>query len=123
MTETRPVLVLDCADPDALSAFWAAALGYRLHGSDGHYAVLLPSDGEGFELVLQRVPEPKTAKNRMHLDLRVADLDAEVDRLRALGARTVGPGVFEEDGYRWTVLEDPQGNEFCVCVEPSRTVP
>ena len=68
-------LVLDCADPEALAEFWAPALGYTNVGSAGSYVMLLPGDGDGPQLLLQRVAEAKAAKNRMHLDIHVADIE------------------------------------------------
>jgi predicted enzyme related to lactoylglutathione lyase len=65
---------------------------------------------------LQRVPEGKQGKNRMHLDIETADVDGEVERLLALGAtRAPTDSEHEEHGMRWVVLADPEGNEFCVC--------
>jgi len=113
----RLVFVLDCADPDRLAEFWAAALGYQRGGLHEPYVVLKPQDGDAPELLLQRVPEPKVAKNRMHLDMRIVDLGAEVARLEGLGARRLGDEI-EEDGFRWFVMADPEGNEFCLCQEP-----
>jgi predicted enzyme related to lactoylglutathione lyase len=109
--------VLDCADPDALAGFWAAALGFERHGSGGPYVSLRrPGTGQP-ELLLQQVPEAKRGKNRMHPDLRVADSEAEVARLRELGA-TVLRGPLDDDGHWTTVMADPEGNEFCVIVSP-----
>jgi len=62
--------------------------------------------------LLAKVPEPKTAKNRMHVDLAAADREAEVARLVELGAKRVTD--MDEWGYQWTVMQDPEGNEFCV---------
>jgi predicted enzyme related to lactoylglutathione lyase len=118
---TKLGLVLDCADPDALAAFWAPALGYRIVGGAGAYVLLLPPaddtgpDAGAPQLLLQRVPEPKAAKNRMHLDIHVADIDAEAERLTALGAIRVSSSALEEHGTRWHLLVDPEGNELCVC--------
>jgi predicted enzyme related to lactoylglutathione lyase len=66
-------------------------------------------------VLLQRVPEPKQAKNRMHLDLWVPDIEAEARRLVALGARRQSAKPVEELGSRWIVMADPEGNEFCLC--------
>jgi predicted enzyme related to lactoylglutathione lyase len=118
MTETaaRFGLVLDCADPVALAGFWSAALGYSYVGALGSYAMLTPPDPRGPKLLLQRVPEGKQGKNRMHLDIETPDIDAEVERLLALGAtRAPTDEEHEEHGMRWVVLADPEGNEFCVC--------
>jgi predicted enzyme related to lactoylglutathione lyase len=109
-------VALDCADLAVTEAFWTAALGYERRGSDAQYVALRPPDGElGPPLLLQQVAEPKTAKNRMHLDLVVADVEAEVARLVALGARRLRDEPFAELGHRWVVLADPEGNELCVC--------
>jgi catechol 2,3-dioxygenase-like lactoylglutathione lyase family enzyme len=118
--DTVLVVVLDCADLDRSASFWCAALGYvgPPAGSPGPYRKLLPADGDGVELLLQQVPEPKTGKNRMHLDLRVPDLEDEVARLVGLGARHTTGIPVEEDGWTWYVLADPDGNEFCVLRPP-----
>jgi len=110
-------LVLDCHDPDALARFWSQALGYDLIGSAGSYVLLLPHGAEatGPQLLLQRVPEPKQTKNRMHFDIHVADIEAEASRLVELGAERVQPEQLSEHGTTWVLLRDPEGNEFCVC--------
>jgi predicted enzyme related to lactoylglutathione lyase len=108
-------LVLDCADPEALAGFWAPALGYANVGSAGSYVMLLPEDGRGPQLLLQGVEEPKAAKNRMHFDIHVSDIEAEAARLVALGARRVQSESMEEHGTHWVLMADPEGNEFCVC--------
>jgi catechol 2,3-dioxygenase-like lactoylglutathione lyase family enzyme len=114
----RIEITLDCVDLDATAAFWTAALGYRREDTvEGRFVSLT---GDGPNLSLQRVPEPKTGKNRMHLDLLVDDVDLQVARLHALGASSVPPGLREEFGQRWAVLADPEGNEFCVAQNPDR---
>jgi predicted enzyme related to lactoylglutathione lyase len=113
-------VVLDCADLARTGAFWCDALGYVAEPlSRGRYPRLVPASGNGVELLLQRVPEPKAHKNRMHLDLRVPDLEAEVARLVCLGAQRITEGPIEEDGWAWHVLADPDGNEFCVLRPPA----
>ncbi|XVV08885.1 VOC family protein [Actinoplanes sp. CA-131856] len=113
------VVVLDCSDLERSGAFWCGVLGYRAEpSSSGRYRQLRPADGPGVELLLQRVPEPKIAKNRLHLDLRVPDLAAETQRVTALGARRVTDEPIVEDGWSWHVLADPDGNEFCVLQPP-----
>jgi predicted enzyme related to lactoylglutathione lyase len=113
-------VVLDCRDLERSATFWCGVLGYRAEpSSPGRYRQLLPADGNGVELLLQRVPEPKTTKNRVHLDLRVPDLDAETARLVALGARQVSADPVVEHGWIWHVLADPDGNEFCVLQPPA----
>ena len=108
----RMGLVLDCGDPEALAEFWAAALGYTSVGSAGSYVMLLPAEGDGPQLLLQKVPEPKAGKNRMHFDVL-----GDTSSLLAAGAtlRRARDGDTEPDGaIEWDVLADPEGNEFCV---------
>ena len=118
MTDTGPTigLVLDCQDPALLAEFWAAALDYVSLGEAGAYVVLLPNGRPGPKVLLQQVPEPKTAKNRMHLDIDAVDIEAEASRLQALGARRVVDDQIHEHGTNWILMTDPEGNEFCVCV-------
>lgn len=108
-------LVLDCADAERLAAFWAPALGYASLGAAGAYVVLVPEGKSGPKLLLQRVPEPKTVKNRMHLDIETTDVEAEAARLQALGARRLRADLVREHGTSWVVMADPEGNKFCVC--------
>jgi len=120
-TDTALAVVLDCADLARAADFWCAALGYVVlpkEAGSGPYHVLLPADGDGIELLLQQVPDAKAGKNRMHFDLRVLDLDAEVARLLALGARQVTNEPLANNGWVWHVLRDPDGNEFCVLRPP-----
>ena len=108
-------LVLDCVDPDRLAVFWAAALDYVNVGSAGAYVALYPRSGGGPKLLLQRVEDLKSGKNRMHVDIDAADIDAEGARLERLGATRTGDTTTLEHGTRWIVMADPEGNEFCVC--------
>jgi len=108
-------LVLDCADPDALARFWSAAIGYTTLGAAGNYVVLVDGTGHQPKLLLQRVDEPKSGKNRMHFDIETPNVDDEVARLEGLGAQRVSDAAIEEHGTRWVVMQDPEGNEFCVC--------
>ncbi|MHB1597989.1 MAG: VOC family protein [Acidimicrobiales bacterium] len=108
---------IDCSDPVGLAPFWAAALGYEVGDldSDGTYLDLVPP-GAGMPVVyLQRVAEPKVAKNRAHLDLFFADPEAAVERLAGLGATRVGVPRTGSEGGWWQVMLDPEGNELCVC--------
>lgn len=105
-------LVLDCADPGRLAEFWAPALGYLDLGLIGSYALLLPDGRPGPKLLLQQVPEPKTTKNRMHLDIETRDIETEAARLEALGARRVRADQIHEHGTSWILMTDPEGNEF-----------
>jgi len=108
-------LVLDCRDPEALAPFWAAALDYVSLGSVGNYVVLVPDARPGPKLLLQRVGDEKTGKNRMHMDIEVSDIESLASRLEQLGGRRISDGVEAGHGSRWIVMDDPEGNEFCVC--------
>jgi predicted enzyme related to lactoylglutathione lyase len=110
-------IVLDCADPERLAGFWAGALRYRAGPYQPPYIIMGPEADDGPKFVLQRVPEPKQVKNRMHLDLWVPDIEAEARRLRELGAQRQSAEPIEEVGSRWIVMADPEGNEFCLCQE------
>jgi hypothetical protein len=107
-------LVLDCKEPKTLAKFWREALDYRDYYTDTNLAVLVPKVGIASPLLLQRVPEPKAGKNRMHVDIVVDDIEAEVHRLQALGARRVDEDVQSFGGTRWVRMSDPEQNEFCV---------
>jgi predicted enzyme related to lactoylglutathione lyase len=108
----RLELTLDCSDLHRMATFWEAALSLTVEGRfEGRYVSLA---GQGIVLTLQRVDEPKTVKNRMHLDLLVDEVDSEVRRLEGLGAHRLTPTAHREFGQTWFVLADPEGNEFCV---------
>jgi catechol 2,3-dioxygenase-like lactoylglutathione lyase family enzyme len=111
-------LCIDSADPRRTASFWQAALGWRRTFESDDEVVLEPPEGspeDGIvpDLLFLKVPEAKVVKNRLHLDLRPVDLDAEVGRLEALGARRVSVGQGE---VSWVVMADPDGNEFDVLV-------
>jgi hypothetical protein len=105
-------VIVDCADLDLVATFWAATLGYQYRGHDGRWAEVVHPLGVPPSLHFQKVPEPKVVKNRVHLDVQADDREAEVRRLTELGARALR--TVEEDGDTWTVMADPEGNEFCV---------
>jgi predicted enzyme related to lactoylglutathione lyase len=107
-------LVLDCADPDKLAEFWSAAIGYTTLGGAGSYVLLVDETTQQPKLLLQRVDEPKSGKNRMHFDIETPDVNAEVARLERIGAQRV-EDPRTEHGTTWVVMNDPEGNEFCVC--------
>ena len=138
---TTPFQVaIDAADPHVLNRFWSAAMGYEMEDHhdvvkqlldagqvtpdetielDGRLAfkeAAASRDPEGVapRLLFQTVPEPKTVKNRVHLDLHVGDerREAEVERLMGLGASRLWDG--EQGPNRWVTMADPEGNEFCV---------
>jgi catechol 2,3-dioxygenase-like lactoylglutathione lyase family enzyme len=137
-------VTFDCADPAAQAAFWAEVLGYVVQppppGFDSwdraldawgvppeqrnDRSALVDPDGGGPRVFLQKVPEGKTAKNRQHLDVRAAPglegdermaaLEAEAERLVGLGATRVRRYVPEQAGSGHIVMQDPEGNEFCL---------
>jgi predicted enzyme related to lactoylglutathione lyase len=113
--KARVDLVLDCAHPAKLVAFWRDALGYREYFTDTSFAVLVPQEGTGSPLVLQGVPEPKASKNRMHLDIVVDDIEPEIARLVALGATRIDESAQSFGDTLWVRMQDPEQNEFCVC--------
>ena len=109
-------LCVDAADPRSIASFWESALGWRRTWDDAEQVCLepppgSPEDGVAPDLIFLKVPEHKTVKNRLHLDLRPADQAAEVDRLEALGARRVSIG---QGDVSWVTMADPEGNEFDV---------
>ena len=117
MTDDGPVvgLAIDAVDSAALARFWAQAIDYVEVGAKGDYVMLVPNGRDGPRLLIQQVPEPKTAKNRMHLDIDAADIEREAARLEALGATRIRPEPVREYETTWIVMADPEGNEFCVC--------
>lgn len=106
-------ITVDCADTERVATFWAAALDRPLEpgGTEWMHAVG-GVDGPRPRWLFLKVPEPRTAKNRMHLDLESDDREAEVERLVGIGATRIDD--HDEYGVRWTVLHDPEGNVFCV---------
>ena len=116
-------IAVDCSDPAALAEFWASALEYQIRraADDGERVWLFDPEGKGPSLLFHRVPEGKTVKNRLHLDVYVTwdlpaeeakpILDAEAERLCAMGATRLQ--TFEDDDY-FVVMSDPEGNEFCI---------
>ncbi|GAA3346381.1 VOC family protein [Amorphoplanes nipponensis] len=114
--DTGPIasVVVDCADPHAMARFWGAATDWTLHKVTDDSAVLRSARGVGPYLQFLRTPDRKTGWNRVHLDVRPYpgdDPEAEVARLRALGATVIDLGGSD---VAWTVLADPEGNEFCL---------
>jgi catechol 2,3-dioxygenase-like lactoylglutathione lyase family enzyme len=105
-------VTFDCRDPRPLAEFWSQALGYRVQDVSELFASLTPPAEGQPNLLFITVPEGRVAKNRVHLDLRTEDREAEIERLIALGA-TRGE-THDEYGVKWTVLQDPEGNELCV---------
>lgn len=110
-------LCVDTTDPARLAGFWESALGWRrTHQADDEIVLEPPAgspeDGVVPDLLFSRAPDDKAGKNRLHLDLRPRDQDAEVARLETLGARRADVG--QGPDVSWVVMADPDGNEFCV---------
>jgi catechol 2,3-dioxygenase-like lactoylglutathione lyase family enzyme len=108
--------VINCADIEAMTDFWSAALDLVPNhcDPDDDFRVLR---GERVNLSLQVAASPVSARDQMHLDLYSDDLDDQVERLQALGAQWVRRQDDPDDTY--VVLRDPEGNEFCVCFVPA----
>jgi predicted enzyme related to lactoylglutathione lyase len=112
MTLSVEMVTFDCADPAPVADWWATQLGGKTRElMPGEFIVV--TRPEGPHLGFQKVPDPTPGKNRLHLDFRAADIDAEVARLVAAGATETGRHAVG-DAIRWVVLEDPAGNVFCV---------
>jgi predicted enzyme related to lactoylglutathione lyase len=115
MAMTARMVTLDCADPDGLASWWAAALDGTVQSVyPGWFAIV---SAQPISLGFQKVPEDKVGKNRVHVDFSVDDRDAAVRRLAESGATMVGEHSVPT-GFTWTVMRDPAGNEFCVATEP-----
>src|SRR5580765_5198243 len=104
-------VIIDARDPVALGNWWRAALDWVVVNDDPDEFEIRPAADRLPGLLFALVPEPKQVKNRLHLDFRPDDRDAEVERLLGLGAARGDVGQGEQS---WIVLVDPEGNEFCV---------
>jgi len=102
---------IDARDPAALGRWWQEALGWVVVNDDPEEFEIRPAADRFPGLLVGAVPEPKTIKNRLHLDFRPDDRDREVERLLALGATRVDVG---QRDVSWVVLADPEGTEFCI---------
>jgi predicted enzyme related to lactoylglutathione lyase len=108
-------LVIDTVDPEAIAPFWCALLGVQERGwFADDYLMLTTGDGAAPPVAFQRVPEAKAGKNRLHVDLEVDDLDQAFERIVALGGSAASDIRELPGGYRWRVMSDPEGNEFCI---------
>ncbi|EXU70071.1 VOC family protein [Streptomyces sp. DSM 41524] len=112
-------LILDCADPERLAAFWSEVLGYVEIGREDDGGIEIGPPGVGFgglqpTLILSPSSDPRPAKLRLHIDVNATDRDqdAELERLLALGAKPADVGQTGTED--WYVLADPEGNEFCL---------
>ncbi|MDH2414965.1 VOC family protein [Nocardioides sp. CER19] len=118
MTVSITDITFDAGDARALATFWANLLGWQVFYDDDPVVLVAPhypTLGKTTMLFIP-VPEGKTAKNRVHLDLTPTDMtrDEQVEQAIALGATVVGDHREEEDGGGWVTLADPEGNEFCI---------
>jgi predicted enzyme related to lactoylglutathione lyase len=114
-------LAIDTVDPQSLAPFWCGLLGVEVDTviGDGDFLILTPTD-EGLTVGFQRVPESKSGKNRVHLDLVVEDLDVGTAEVERLGGKWLEPGTTRElEGFRWRCMSDPEGNEFDLDVLPN----
>jgi len=108
---------IDCMDPLSLAAFWSEVLGVEIGRSledPVQYLSLAPASPEGPLVTFQRVPEVKSVKNRLHLDVTVDDVESATVRIENLGGGRLSIEDFSEDGFSWRVMVDPEGNEFCL---------
>lgn len=121
MTSTIRAVTVDCDNAQTLAAFWAGVLGVAPDPDEQGTGPFFQSIGRaasntsGPVMMFIKVPESKSVKNRMHLDLSTDDREAEVARLVELGATVVHQK--DEWGISWTTLADPEGNEFCVAAD------
>ena len=119
MSSRIAVLVIDALQPRVVADFWCDVLGWQVGDEDDTIVSIAPGDRLWPTIDVVKVPEKKTVKNRLHLDLRADGVDTtdELERLLALGARRTDVGQGAD--VTWVVLSDPEGNEFCLL---SRTV-
>ncbi len=110
---------VDCHDPVALAGFWCQVLGVEVeavYGDPPQYvnigAQRPAPDPRG--IAFQRVPEPKSVKNRLHFDIEVDDVESATERVVAIGGRRAPIEDVSEYGFHWRVMSDPEGNEFCL---------
>ncbi len=112
-------IALDVNDPATMITFWSAVLGYqvedegRFDGPDRTYWSLVDPADRGPRLVIQRVPEPVTAKTRVHIDVHVPDIESATEAAVAWGATRIDAEPIAEVGAAWVRLTDPEGNVFC----------
>jgi hypothetical protein len=119
MTLRLGEIVIDCADHEVVVPFWLAALGdYERHEVNDQYVAIAPIERSTDRppILFQKVPEAKTVKNRVHMDLRGPSMAEEVERLTALGATFVAERSLGGD-VTWSVMADPEGNEFCIATD------
>lgn len=109
----RPTnITLDCDSPEQVAAFWSEALESPIAEGASPYFASIHHDASELNFFFIKVPEGKEVKNRLHIDFETADVEAETARLVGLGAEKVADK--DEWNHQWTVMNDPEGNEFCV---------
>jgi predicted enzyme related to lactoylglutathione lyase len=117
VTTSLDSFVIDCADHDLVGRFWASVLDWKVVEQDDEGTEIADPADRARPLLFVVVPEAKSVKNRIHIDLRPsASMAAEVERVLGLGATV--QGRVDEGGSFWTVMQDPEGNEFCVLRGP-----
>ena len=121
MTLTLGMITMDTTDAMSLAAWWAEQTGASVGETNDGYYVMVSGGGLPALLAFQKVDDPTPGKNRIHLDLTAADLDAEVDRLVSAGATLVERRG--DEAFRWVTLADPDGNQFCVAAAGDATGP
>ncbi len=117
MAVTWEQIVVDAQDPARLARWWAEALGYKIVAEEPDEVEIRRSEDELPGLIFVPVADEKTVKNRLHIDLRPDDQEAEVERLVDMGARHADVGQHD---VSWVVLTDPEGDEFCVLSDRKR---
>jgi hypothetical protein len=119
MSSRIAAIAIDASQPRIVADFWCDVLGWRILEEEDGVISIAPPDGSWPTIDVVPVPEAKTVKNRLHLDLRADGVTTsdELERLLSLGARPTDVG--QGDDVTWVVLSDPEGNEFCLL---SRTV-
>ncbi|MFB6726577.1 VOC family protein [Kribbella sp. NPDC056345] len=110
MSITLENIAFDCANAATLATFWAGVLSVEVDAEGNEFFATVNRAADGPTLMFLQVPEPRTVKNRLHLDLATADWDTELDRLLALGAQRLDE--HNEYGTHWITLADPEGNVF-----------
>jgi hypothetical protein len=122
MSSRIAVIAIDALDPGPVADFWCGVLGWRVTGTDEDMVSIGAPDGSWPTIDVLAVPEPRTVKNRLHLDLRADGVTTahELARLEQLGARRVDVG--QDPSSTWVVLADPEGNEFCLLLRTVQEV-
>jgi predicted enzyme related to lactoylglutathione lyase len=105
-------IMIDCHDPTVLMDFWSQIVGVESAQEFPNYIFGTKLPGNHIRLAFQKVPEKKKVKNRLHLDLTHEDPEALIEKVETLGGSRIAD--HEISGFHWTVLADPEGNEFCI---------